>query len=120
MRLGNNGRSLKLGLSLSVILPFFTALPQVLQIGMFKGEMPQTLADYAQLYLSLGDEIAFVSYRGFRTLRATYRQVGELAFRIAREQRMSFASTLAATRCAKSGVAIRSMGTATAPCSMIP
>ena len=47
--------------------------------------MPQTLADYAQLHVSLGDETAFVSPRGFRTLRWTYRQVGELAFRVARE-----------------------------------
>ena len=47
--------------------------------------MPQTLADYAQLHLSLGDETAFVSHRGFRTLRWSYRQIAELAFRVARE-----------------------------------
>src|SRR5262249_50015107 len=47
--------------------------------------MPQTLADYAQLHLSLGDETAFVSQRGFRTLRWSYRQIAELAFCIARE-----------------------------------
>jgi long-chain acyl-CoA synthetase len=47
--------------------------------------MPQTLADYAQLHLSLGDETAFVSHRGFRTLRWSYRQIAELAFRLARE-----------------------------------
>jgi long-chain acyl-CoA synthetase len=47
--------------------------------------MPQTLADYAQLHLSLGEETAFVSHRGFRTLRWSYRQIAELAFRVARE-----------------------------------
>src|SRR5262249_22194912 len=47
--------------------------------------MPQTLADYAQLHLSLGDEIAVVSHRGFRTLRWSYRRIAELAFRVARE-----------------------------------
>ncbi len=47
--------------------------------------MPQTLADYAQLHLGLGKETAFVSHRGFRTLRWSYRQVGELAFQFARE-----------------------------------
>src|SRR5262249_2210585 len=47
--------------------------------------MPQTLADYAQLHLSLGDETAFVSHRGFRTLRWSYRHIAELAFRVARE-----------------------------------
>src|SRR2546421_10310049 len=47
--------------------------------------MPQTLADYAQIHLRLGKETAFVSNRGFRTLRWSYRQVGELAFQFARE-----------------------------------
>src|SRR6266849_3043455 len=47
--------------------------------------MPQTLADYAQIHLRLGKETAFVSQRGFRTLRWSYRQVGELAFQFARE-----------------------------------
>src|SRR6266567_6296735 len=47
--------------------------------------MPQTLADYAQLHQRLGKETAFVSHRGFRTLRWSYRQVGELAFQFARE-----------------------------------
>src|SRR5882724_6315044 len=47
--------------------------------------MPQTLADYSQLHLRLGKETAFVSYRGFRTLRWSYGQVGELAFQFARE-----------------------------------
>src|SRR5215467_6618907 len=47
--------------------------------------MPQTLADYPQLHLARKDEIAYVNGRGFRTLRWTYRQLGELAFRFARE-----------------------------------
>jgi long-chain acyl-CoA synthetase len=44
-----------------------------------------TLAQYAQLHYSLGNEIAFVYRRGFRTLRVSYRQVAELAFHFARE-----------------------------------
>ncbi len=47
--------------------------------------MPQSLAEYAQLQFSLGDETAFVSRRGFRALRWSYRQTAELAFRLARE-----------------------------------
>src|ERR1700704_3409372 len=47
--------------------------------------MPQTLAEYPQLHLARGSEIAFVHRRGFRTLRRTYRQVAELTFRFARE-----------------------------------
>ncbi|MGE5323423.1 MAG: class I adenylate-forming enzyme family protein, partial [Actinomycetota bacterium] len=47
--------------------------------------MPQTLAGYAQLHHSLGDETAFVHHRGFRTYRWSYRQTAELAFRFARE-----------------------------------
>ena len=47
--------------------------------------MPQTLAGYAQLHHSLGDEVAFVHHRGLRTYRWTYRQTAELAFRFARE-----------------------------------
>jgi cystathionine beta-lyase/cystathionine gamma-synthase len=47
--------------------------------------MPQSLAEYAQLHLSLGEETAFVTRRGFRTLRWSYRQMAELAFRVARE-----------------------------------
>src|SRR6185437_598879 len=47
--------------------------------------MPQTLAGYAQLYSSLGDETAFVYQRGFRTHRWSYRRTAELAFRFARE-----------------------------------
>ncbi len=47
--------------------------------------MPQTLAEYPQLHLARGSEIAYVHRRGFRTLRWTYGQVAELAFRFARE-----------------------------------
>jgi long-chain acyl-CoA synthetase len=47
--------------------------------------MPQTLAEYPQLHLARKNEIAYVYRRGFRTLRWTYRQLGELAFRVARE-----------------------------------
>jgi len=47
--------------------------------------MPQTLAEYPQLHLARKNEIAYVYRRGFRTLRWTYRQLGELAFQFARE-----------------------------------
>src|SRR6266481_1805445 len=47
--------------------------------------MPQTLADYPQLHLARKDETAYVYRRGFRTLRWSYRQLAELAFRFARE-----------------------------------
>jgi long-chain acyl-CoA synthetase len=47
--------------------------------------MPQTLAEYPQLHLARKNEIAYVYRRGFRTLRWTYKQLGELAFRFARE-----------------------------------
>jgi long-chain acyl-CoA synthetase len=47
--------------------------------------MPQTLAEYPQLHLARKNEIAYVYRRGFRTLRWTYTQLGELAFRVARE-----------------------------------
>src|SRR5216684_1408336 len=47
--------------------------------------MPQTLAEYPQLHLARRNEIAYVHRRGFRTLRWTYGQVAELAFRLARE-----------------------------------
>jgi long-chain acyl-CoA synthetase len=47
--------------------------------------MPQTLAEYPQLHLARKNEIAYVYHRGFRTLRWSYRQLGELAFRFARE-----------------------------------
>jgi long-chain acyl-CoA synthetase len=45
----------------------------------------QTLADYPQLFLTAGRDIAFVQPRGYRLERWTYRQVAELAFRFARE-----------------------------------
>src|SRR5215469_9259351 len=47
--------------------------------------MPQSLAEFAQLHLSLGKEIACVSRRGFRTLRWSYARLAELEFRVARE-----------------------------------
>ena len=47
--------------------------------------MPQTLAGYAQLHWSLGNEAAFVYRRGFRTQWWSYRETGELAFCFARE-----------------------------------
>jgi long-chain acyl-CoA synthetase len=47
--------------------------------------MPQTLAEYPKLHLARKGEIAYVHRRGFRTLRWTYRQLAELAFRFARE-----------------------------------
>src|SRR5689334_2651360 len=47
--------------------------------------MPQTLAEYPQLHLARKSEIAYVHRRGFRTLRWTYRQLAEMAFRFACE-----------------------------------
>jgi long-chain acyl-CoA synthetase len=47
--------------------------------------MPQTLAEYPQLHLACKNEVAYVYRRGFRTLRWSYRQLAELAFRFARE-----------------------------------
>ncbi|HKR94647.1 MAG TPA: class I adenylate-forming enzyme family protein, partial [Candidatus Angelobacter sp.] len=47
--------------------------------------MPQTLAEYPRLHLARKDEIAYVHRRGLRTLRWSYQQLGELAFRFARE-----------------------------------
>ena len=47
--------------------------------------MPQTLAEYPQLHRARKREIAYVHRRGFRTLRWTYQQLAELAFRFARE-----------------------------------
>jgi long-chain acyl-CoA synthetase len=44
-----------------------------------------SLADIPQLYLKFGRDIAFVHRRGYRTLRWTYLQTAELAFRFARE-----------------------------------
>src|SRR5260370_40154517 len=45
----------------------------------------RTLAQFAQLYLDLGDETAFVYRRGPETLRRSYGQVAELAWRFARD-----------------------------------
>ena len=45
----------------------------------------QSLADFPQLFLSVANDIAFVQPRGYRTQRWRYRQVAELAFRVARE-----------------------------------
>src|SRR5215472_16779675 len=47
--------------------------------------MPQSLAEYPDLHFSLGGETAFVSRRGFRTLRWSYADTARLAFRMARE-----------------------------------
>jgi long-chain acyl-CoA synthetase len=47
--------------------------------------MPQSLADYSAVHFALGEETAFVYRRGFRTVRRSYRQTAELAFRFARE-----------------------------------
>ncbi len=47
--------------------------------------MPQTLAEYPQLHLARKHELAYVYRRGFRTLRWTYRELAQLAFRFARE-----------------------------------
>jgi long-chain acyl-CoA synthetase len=47
--------------------------------------MPQSLAEYPQTHFALDSETAFVYRRGFRTVRRTYRQTAELAFRFARE-----------------------------------
>ena len=47
--------------------------------------MPKTLADYPQVHLAREREVAYVHRRGFRTLRWTYGQLAELAFRFARE-----------------------------------
>src|SRR5947209_19595593 len=44
-----------------------------------------SLAHLAQLYLKLGDDVAFVYHRGYRMPRWSYRQTAELAFRFARE-----------------------------------
>src|SRR5258708_9646514 len=45
----------------------------------------RTLAQFAQLYMELGDETAFVYRRGQEPLRRSYGQVAELAFRFARD-----------------------------------
>ena len=45
----------------------------------------KSLAQFAQLYLDLGSETAFVYRRGPETVRRSYGQVAEMAFRFARE-----------------------------------
>ena len=45
----------------------------------------ETLADLAQQYLKFPSDTAFVGHRGYRTIRRTYRQTAETAFRFARE-----------------------------------
>ncbi|HKD80395.1 MAG TPA: AMP-binding protein [Candidatus Angelobacter sp.] len=47
--------------------------------------MPQTLAEYPRLHLARQNEIAYVHRRGLRTLRWSYQQLAQLAFRFARE-----------------------------------
>src|SRR5215467_11593920 len=47
--------------------------------------MPQTLAEYPRLHLAREGEIAYVHKRGLRTMRWSYQQLAELAFRCARE-----------------------------------
>src|SRR5579884_1462713 len=47
--------------------------------------MPQTLAEYPQLHLARNHELAYVYRRGFRTVRWSYRELAQLAFRFARE-----------------------------------
>ena len=44
-----------------------------------------TLADYLPEFLRLGQQTAFVEPNGYRTVRSTYRDVAETAFRFARE-----------------------------------
>ncbi len=45
----------------------------------------KSLAQFAQCYLDLGSETAFVYRRGTETVRRSYGQVAEMAFRFARE-----------------------------------
>src|SRR5258708_20574113 len=45
----------------------------------------KTLAQFAQLYMELGDQTAFIYRRGPEALRRSYGQVAELAFRFVRE-----------------------------------
>src|SRR5436190_18322928 len=45
----------------------------------------QSLAEIAQLYLKSANGTAFILRRGYRTLRWSYHQTAELAFRFARE-----------------------------------
>jgi long-chain acyl-CoA synthetase len=45
----------------------------------------RSLVDYLDHFLRRGQETAYVQRRGYRTVRWSYRQVGELAFQFARE-----------------------------------
>jgi long-chain acyl-CoA synthetase len=45
----------------------------------------RSLVEYLDRFLSRGKETAYVQRRGYRTLRWSYRQVADLAFRFARE-----------------------------------
>src|SRR5258708_34840687 len=45
----------------------------------------KTLAQFAQLYMELGDQTAFIYRRGPEALRRSYGQVPELRFRFVRE-----------------------------------
>ncbi len=45
----------------------------------------QSIAEFVPAFLNLGDEIAYVQRKGYRTQRWSYRDVAELAFRFARE-----------------------------------
>ena len=45
----------------------------------------RSLAEYLDRFLQLGRETAYVQRRGYRTVRWSYRQVAETAFRFARE-----------------------------------
>ncbi len=48
-------------------------------------ERRRTLTGYLDDFLRRGDEIAYVQRRGYRTVRWSYREVAETAFRFARE-----------------------------------
>jgi long-chain acyl-CoA synthetase len=45
----------------------------------------RSVAEYLESFLRRGQECAYVQHRGYRTVRWTYRQVAETAFRFARE-----------------------------------
>jgi long-chain acyl-CoA synthetase len=45
----------------------------------------RSLVEYVDRFLQLGRETAYVQRRGYRTIRWSYRQVAEIAFRFARE-----------------------------------
>jgi long-chain acyl-CoA synthetase len=47
--------------------------------------MPRSLADYLENFVRLGRDIAYVQPRGYRTVRWSYAQVADAAFKFARE-----------------------------------